>query len=349
MKFELNEKEKEAKITIQSYDDLFYLYLLIEEGDELYGWSYRNKKIYSKEGKAERAEKERVYLGISVEKAYFHPSLTGLKVIGSIIYRPENFEASGHHSFLINIGDTIKLKKEDWSSALIQSIIKEIRETYPKSIIISVDYGNIAIALLHNQRFQIIYSEEKSLGGKREISKRDEQLETFLKVCIDNALEIISKTNPELIILYGPSNLKDIIYERIKKIERNIFRVSGSIGGIEGIYEALRNEEVLKILTVFGHEESMLTLEPLLSKAEKIAMGIKEVKEAASLKAIDKLFISTKLLKNVSKEELNEIKKISEQVKIYGGSINIVDEESEAGKTLEKLGNIIALLRFNLY
>ncbi|HLI46061.1 MAG TPA: hypothetical protein VKU94_02600 [Geobacterales bacterium] len=347
MKLILNEEE--AKITVQSEDDLFYLYLLIEEGDEIYGWTYRNRKIYGREGKAERGEKERVYLGIRVEKSYFHPSLSGLKIIGSLIYRPEDFEASGYHSFLINIGDTINLKKSNWNSALVQSVLKEIKESYPKSLIVALDYGSFAIAALYNQRFDIIYSEEKSVGGKREKIKRDEMLEEFLKNCTKNTREAIMKVNPELVIFYGPSSIKDMVYEEVKRSEKNIFRVNGSIGGVEGIYEALRNEEVLKILSLFGHEEESFTLESVLSNSEKIAFGIEEVKSAASLRAVDKLFISTKLIKNVTKEKLEEIRKIAEEVKLYGGSIKIIAEESEAGKTLDKMGNIIALLRFNLY
>jgi len=341
--------DEEAKITIQNNDDLFYLYLLLEEGDEIFGWTYRSRKIYEREGKAERGEKERVYLGIRVEKAYFHPSLDGLKVIGPLIYRPEDFEASGYHSFLITIGDTITLKKTDWNSALIQSILKEIKETYPKSLIVSIDYGNFAIAALYNQRFDIIYSEERSLGGKRERIKRDENLEEFLNNCIKNLQEAILKIDPEIIIFYGPTTIKDNIYEKVKKLHRNIFRVSGSIGGIEGIYEAFRNEEVLKILSLYGHEEESFTLEHILSNSEKIAIGIEEVKNAAILRAVDKLFLSTKLIKNVNRERLEEIKKIAENVKLFGGSIKIIPEESEAGKTLEKMGNIIAILRFSLY
>ncbi len=346
MKVSFNEKHNEATFTIQSLNDIFHFYLILEEGDELYGWSYRQRKIYDSEGKSEKGERERVYLGIRVEKVYFN-SKKDVKVIGSIIFRPEYFEASGHHSFTIGLGDTVKVIKKDWSSAIVQTILKNIKEEYPKSLIISLDYGSIAIAKLDQNGMSILFSEEENIGGKRDSSMRDETFNRFIQKCTNISKKFISEISPELVILYSPSNLKDILYENLKEDFEKIFRVRGSIGGLEGIYESLRNEDSLKILSLHGHDETA-SLEHLLSKPEKIAIGMEEVKKVVELRAIDKLLISTKLLKSSAQEELQELKKISEKVKRYGGSIKIIDEESDFGKTMEKLGNVLAILRFNL-
>ncbi len=347
MKLSFNEKHNEATFTIQSRDDIFYFYLILEEGDELYGWTYRQRKFYSKEGKAERGERERVYLGIRIEKAYFS-SNNELKVVGSIILRPEDFEASGHHSFNIGLGDTVKLVKKDWSSPIIQTILKNFKEEYPKSLIISIDYGSLAIAELDHNRMNILFSKEESIGGKGDSIKRDEALKNFIQDCKRISKDFISKISPKLVVLYSPSILKDIIYEDLKEDFEKIFRVNGSIGGLEGIYEAMRNEDVLKILSLHGHDET-ISIEHIVGRSEKIAIGIEEVSKAAELRAIDKLFISTKFLKNSSQEDLRRLREVSEAVKRYGGSIKIVDEESDSGKTMEKFGNILAILRFELY
>jgi Predicted RNA-binding proteins len=74
MKLELDKKDKIATITLQHINDLFYLYLLIERDDEVLGWTFRQKKV-SNAGQQIRGEKERVYLGIKVNKVYFHPLL----------------------------------------------------------------------------------------------------------------------------------------------------------------------------------------------------------------------------------------------------------------------------------
>ena len=39
----LNLEEKTAKITIQNLEDLFYLYLLIDENDEIFGFKGNRK------------------------------------------------------------------------------------------------------------------------------------------------------------------------------------------------------------------------------------------------------------------------------------------------------------------
>jgi stalled ribosome rescue protein Dom34 len=52
MKINLNSKENTATITIQNLNDLFSLYLLVERGDELYGYSYRQEKFSTKEGES---------------------------------------------------------------------------------------------------------------------------------------------------------------------------------------------------------------------------------------------------------------------------------------------------------
>lgn len=347
MKLSLNEKENEAKITIQNYDDLFNLYLILEEGDELYSWTLRQKKIYKREGKAERGERERVYLGIKVKKVRFDKSSNSLKVLGELIYKPEDFEASGHHSFKLSLGDTVKIKKEDWSSEIIKEILEKSKETYPKSLIVSIEYGSIAIAELSEESFKILYSKEESIGGKQMENDREGNLSRFIEECSRIIKEYFSKIDPKVVILYGPSNIKDRIFENLKDYIENIHRVSGSIGGLEGIYEAIRNEEALKILSKEG-EDSLFSFDSLLKEPEKIAIGMKEIEEAALYRAIGMLIISTKFLKNASEEDIEKLRSIAKLVKKFGGSIKIINEETDFGKTLSSFGDVIAKLRFSL-
>lgn len=346
MKLSLSEKDKKITITPQSYDDIFRIYLLLEEGDELYGWSYRQRKVYDREGRAERGERERVYLGIKVEKVSFD-SERGLKVLGSIIQRPEELEASGHHSFNIGVGDTVTIVKKEFNPLMIRYVTKNVKEFYPKSLIVAIDYGDFAIAKLEEDRMQVLLSIKENVGGKRASLNRDFLLDRFIEECEKLTKSCIEKTMPNLVVFYGPSNLKDILYERLKDDLKSAFRVSGSIGGLEGLYEALRNEEVLKILSLHGYEET-ISLESLLSRTDKIAIGLDEVKRAASYRAVERLIISSKLLKQLEPSMLEELKKLAESIEAQGGKIKIVDENSESGKTLEKFGNLIAILRFNI-
>jgi protein pelota len=350
MKINLNSKENTATITVQSLNDLFSLYLLIERGDELYGYSYRQEKFSTKEGESVRGEKRKIYLGIKVEKAYFHEFSDVLKVIGPIIEKPEDFDLGGHfHSFNIKIGDTIILKKSNWDSAIIKSILKNISEVYPDTLIIAIDYNEIAIGKLEKHGLKIFYDKKENIGGKR-YENGGFDIENFIKRNYSVVMDFINKTKPTIVILYGPSIFKEILYEQIKTIKSNIYKIAGTSGGIEGLYEALRNDEVLKVLALNTNIMDNFSLANLIQREyEKLAIGLQEIVEISSFtNAIDKLLISTKLLKESDSEKATLIKNIAEYVSKQGGEIHIIYENSELGRMLESLGNIVAILRYKV-
>jgi len=348
MKLELDKKDKIATITLQHINDLFYLYLLIERDDEVLGWTFRQKKV-SNAGQQIRGEKERVYLGIKVNKVYFHPFTDTLKIIGFISLKPEEMELGGHyHSFNVKVGDTIKLKKEDWDSVIVKSILKKIKEVYPTTMIISVEYTNIAVALLTSVGLKTLFSKNEEHSGKRHYFDREKLISNFLEEVSREIKNLISLYNPDVIILYGPGNIKDRLYNEMKSKTKTIFRITGSIGGVEGIYEALRNEAVLKSLSTYSDYEDIFVLNKIQENPEKVAIGIDEIKRAAEYGAIDKLIISTEYLKSLEKDKLDEIKKIGEIVVAKGGLISLVYSNNEMSSSLSKLGNILALLRYQL-
>jgi Predicted RNA-binding proteins len=348
MKINLNNKDNTATITLQSLNDLFSLYLLIEKGDELYGYSYRQEKFSTKEGEKVRGEKKRIFLGIKVEKIYFHKFSNALRVIGPIIEKPDDFEIEGHfHSFGIKVGDTILLKKSNWDSVIIKSILKNISEVYPDTLIVAIDYDEIAIGKLEKYDLKILYEKKENLGGKR-YENGKLSIENFIKRNSVIVVDYINKVKPKIVILYGPSIFKEILYEQIKSIDINIYKVSGSSGGIEGLYESLRNEEVLKILALNTNINNFFLSNLIQKEYEKLAIGLEEIKEISVSNAIDKLLISTKILKESDLEKLDLIKNIAENVSKQGGEIHIIFEDSELGEMLEKLGNIVAILRYKL-
>jgi len=338
----LNLEEKSAKITIQNLDDLFYLYLLIDENDEIFGFTQRQEKILNKEGKVEKVDKKRIFLGIKVKKVYFHQFSDSLKVIGNIIEKPEDFNIAGmHHSFNLKVGDTIILKKEDWDSKIVKSILKSVKETYPNSLIVAVDYGEIAIGNLSKQGLRIVFSKSENIGSKRDNIDREKLIKKFIEESVNEIKKQIINLKPSLTILFGPSIVKDLIFEKIKDF-KNIFRVSGSVGGIDGIYEALNNEEVLRILSNYEEFEDYILFKQIRDNFEKVAVGLEEVKKASEKGMVDKLLISTKILK----ENRIEIKEIAENVKKFNGDIRIINENSNLGEMLEKFGNIACILRW---
>ncbi len=348
MKLSLDKKENLATITLQHINDLFYLYLLVDKEDEIFAWTYRQKRV-TNHGQQVRGEREKVYLGIKVEKIYFHPFTDSLKVVGIVSYKPEELILSGHHhSFNIKVGDTIKLKKYDWDSIITKSILKRIKEVYPTTLIVSVEYFNIAIGILTNLGLKIIYTQFEDVSGKRHSFDREKALDLFMTNSLKEIKKAIVSHNPDLIILYGPGILKDKVYDEIKKEANNIFKIAGSVGGVEGLYESLRNENVLKLLSNYTDYEDLFILTSIQNNPEKVAIGMEEVKKAASLGSIEKLVISTEYLKSLEKDKLVEIKKIGEEVVSKGGIINLVYEDTTFGDSLLRLGNIVAILRYQL-
>jgi len=79
------------------------------------------------------------------------------------------------------------------------------------------------------------------------------------------------------------------------------------------------------------------------------AYGIKEVKQASDAGAIKKLLVTDEIIHKLREEnKFEELDKIMKAVDQQKGDVHIISTDHEAGKKLQGLGGIGAILRYNL-
>jgi protein pelota len=84
----------------------------------------------------------------------------------------------------------------------------------------------------------------------------------------------------------------------------------------------------------------------LVHKGEKkYVMGMREVADAASIKAIDSLVFSDSIFQTADE---NDLVRLLNLVESYGAQTFAVDSSTDIGLRVSSLGGIVALLRYTI-
>lgn len=339
--------ENTIKVKVESLDDLLYLYMLLKEGDIVWGYTSRQMKVHRGYG-SERIGRISAILGIKLKKIKFRAFDNKITLMGVIVDAPEHLEIEGkHHSIIVSEGTMITIFREyGWEDKLVQHIISRARKLRRNALIVALDQEECAIGLISDQGLKVLTEIEGISASKRGYKYDKREYEIYLDKIIKNIINELKRTEVKKIILYGPGFIKEKVHKKLIETGiKNIVVFSGSIGGIGGIKEALRNEKVEKVIGDIDILEDLKMVRSLISE-HKVALGLSEVEKAANAGAIDTLIISSDFLKDP--ENFQRIKNIALTVNKYGGKIRVIYEDSEAGELLKKLANIGAILRYNI-
>jgi len=350
-----DEKRGVMKLRVENQDDLWLLYNIIDEGDIVYAKTSREIKV------GERSARKPMILGIRVKKLEFQSFTERLRINGIIIEEPEKYEERGfrgsHHTINLDIGKEIVIIKENWSKQTIKRINEACKKTKMKTMILSIDDEEVAVAILRDYGVEILFEMALRLPGKREAQRREEKMMKKLSEIANKIKELVKQTSIETLVISGPSYMREKIAERIKKIfaseklKPRIYEENTSNGGVRGIYETLRREAIMKALSEYGIiEEAKLIselLELLIKNEGKVAFGIDEIEKMAKMGAIEKLYVIDEILHSYGEIRL-KIEKIMREVEAKRGKIKIFSSIHEPGKQLKSLGGMAAILRYKL-
>lgn len=350
-----DEKKGVMKLRVESQDDLWLLYNIIEEGDIIYAKTSREIKV------GDKSSRKTMTLGIKVKKLEFQPFTERLRINGIIIEEPEKYEERGfrgsHHTINLDIGKEIIIIKDEWSKQTIKRISEACKKTRMKTMILSIDDEEVAVAILRDYGVQIVFEEALRLPGKGEAERREEKITKILSEITSKIRELIKNTSTETLIISGPSYMREKITAKIRraleseKLKPRIYVENTSNGGIRGIYETLRREKIMEALREYGiMEEAKLIselLQLIIKEEEKVAFGLGEIEKLAKVGAIDRLYVLDEILHSYG-EIRSKIEEIMKEVESKRGKIKIFSSIHEAGKQLKSLGGVVAILRYKL-
>ena len=350
----IDKKKVEISVRIENLNDLWTLYNVISEGDEVSARTQR--RVVLKEGSS--GERKVMRLKLKVEAVSFHEFSNRLRVKGKILEGPSDFVSYGsYHTFNLEVQHKLSISKEKWLNHELKRIKESSKfETNFIMLFIAIETGLATIALITNFSHKRIATIKTNIPGKRyEQSYRNKALNEFYEDIGKVLQENLKAYDINLIIICGPGNTKDYFITHLNKIldSRYLSKIENchaSSGTESAILETLKSKKLAKIKKDIKILQETELIEKVIAQfaedADLIVIGIDEVSEASERGALKHLLIADKLIRGVSKEYKLKIEDIITNVEKAGGEISIMSTENLAGERLVNLGSLIGILRY---
>jgi protein pelota len=350
----IDQKHSKITVTPENLNDLWALYNIIREDDEISARTQR--RVVLKEGS--KGERKTMRLKLKTETVSFHEFSNRLRVKGKILEGPEDFVSFGsYHTFNIEPLQKIDIIKEKWSKHELRRL-KE-RSKFESNFIIlfvAIETGLATIAIITNFSHNRIATIKKHVPGKRyQQSYRNKALNEFYEAIGKVVMENLKAYEVNLIILSGPGNTKNHFMEYLKKILNSTIKINiqichASSGTESAIIETLKSKELAKLKEQVKSLQETDKIEKILTQfsrdADLILIGLEEVYEASERGAIKLLLIADIMIRGASKAKKLKIEKVITNVEKSGGEISIMSTENIAGEQLVNLGSILGILRY---
>ncbi|AFK22946.1 mRNA surveillance protein pelota [Pyrococcus sp. ST04] len=352
----LEEKPKEGKVKIkvETLDDLWHLYHVINEGDIVYAKTLRKQSQRGDSLRPEKVEVIPVFLGVRVEKVNLHRFANQLRVTGPIVYASrEDVPLGKYHTIAIEPGTVVTIQKEKWRSHHIERIKEAVEASKrAKVMIVVIEDGEAEIAIVREYGLDFIASIRYNIGGKRYNVKREEEEARFFHDIAKTMLELFERENIEKAIVAGPGFYKEdfvkFLKENYPELAKRVVTDDTSMGGRTGIYEVIKRGTVDKVYAESRVSKEIHFVEKVIEEIAKngpVAYGLREVEEAINYGAVDVLLVLDELLKGEAREKIEELMELARNLR---AKVLVVSSEHEGGDKLKALGGIAALLRFKI-
>jgi protein pelota len=353
----MNLKKGIAKVLPESLDDLWHLYNVILEKDEVHARTTRELKVEDQYARPKRGKRVPVLLGVKVEKMFWDKILNRLRIHGIVCEAPEKINIKGsHHTIDVTLNKPLTIVKTEWLNHQVDRLKRASRVTAAPLIIMSIDDEEYCVAVLRQYGVDVKAEEKTRLPGKLEAEKRTGAMRDFFKTASKFLREVwISFGSP--IVIIGPGFIKNDFFNYVKReaidIANAVIDVKGvNNAGVAGIHEALRSGVFTKALKHVRVAEETKVMEEVLARLGKgrgdITYGFVEVEKASAYGAVEKLLVADTTLRETPDEKRKALEKIMKEVEEKGGHIMVISTEHEAGTELLSLGGVAALLRFPL-
>jgi len=353
----MNLKKGFVKAIPETLDDLWHLYNVIYESDEVYTRTKREIKPDEKYARPKRGKRVPVFLGVKVEKIAWEKLLGRLRVHGTILEAPENVPTGAHHTLNIALNKPLTIVKKNWARHHTERLKRASKTSEKPITIIAIDDESYVIATTTQYGVEVKVEERIKLPGKLEAEKRSGAIKGYFRKALNSLRQVWTATRSPIAIIgvgFVKNDFAKFLENEAADVAESVVDVkSVNNGGVAGIYEALRSGVLLKTMKYMRIVEETETMEEVLKRLGKsqlnVAYGFEEVKKAAELGAIEKLVLADTMLRETSDEKrllLEDLMRIVEQKR---GKIMVVSTEHEAGAKLITLGGIACLLRFSIH
>ncbi|MFX1582845.1 MAG: mRNA surveillance protein pelota [Promethearchaeota archaeon] len=353
---------KTGKIVVvpEDMDDLWHLYNVILPGDQVAARTVRRvRRDIDDSSRPDKGERRSMFIRLSVEEVSLHKYSNRLRVKGKILEGPEDFVSTGtYHTINVEPGLKVEIVKERWPNILLKRIQEATTRKGQRLIVIAVEENQASIGIIDDSGIEVRVEIHGTARGK--YGKYVQTAETMDQMFAGIALQLreLLEQLPEntRIVIVGPGSTKeklaDFITNKVPKSKGRIHLEHVSTGTVTGIYEALNRGIVERIASEIRLTQEIRLMDELMThlgkNTGKAAYGWEEIKRAVQFGAIETLLVLDKLFREAEPGFRRELENVMRQVEKQAGSLEIFSREHQAGKQLEGLGGLAAILRFRL-
>jgi len=335
-------KTGRIKLRVQTLDDLWHLYNVIEPDDLVFALTERREDSRADAVRAERGDKKKMFLGIRVEKTEFHEFTDWLRVHGTIEEGPQDL--GSYHTLNLTVDEDLTIQKV-WTRHQLD-IIERAERSVEKPLVtfISIDDDEATVAQLREYGVKFVASVTSGKSGKFFKTKAKKPDEFFEEI-----IGILKTYAPGPLVILGPGFAKEGFSKYGREKHPKFFEeaqvVSSGQTGMAGVQEVLKMGIGSKVLEESRVGMETQLVEQLLAEIGKnglFAYGRDDVKNAINANAVETLMVTSDCARERKFED------IMEAASNVGARIVVVSEHHDAGKQLDALGNIGAILRFRI-
>ncbi len=340
-------------------DDLLTLRRIIENGDYVFADTTRVIKKVKEFARPDKGERVKVRVSVRVESISLDDMVDRLRITGIITNTDNELVPRGiHHSLTVQVGDTITIDKNRKWNDVETNILKRSGNS-TNFILVAIDAQEAAVAKISGTHLKIIPNIYSGQSGKRyqHAAKNNPNIEIFfdnIAKTIQSIFSAAEEENNSTIIIFGPGETKrrfyNLLVEKHKLEKGKVSLIDGvDVAGEDGIFVFLRSPAIKeamsssKLATVSSILDEIMRL---VHKGDaKFAMGMQEVSNAASIKAIEYLVFSDSIFKTTDE---NDVVKLLNLVESQGAKSFAVDSSTDIGWRVSSLCGIVALLRYSI-
>ncbi|KAN0126944.1 pelota [Russula decolorans] len=375
-----------VKVRPEEDEDMWHLYNLIREGDNVRAPAIRRVQSVSATGSSE-SHRVRTTLTLRVTRVEFTPPITptsgagdpassapveptaSLQITGRVVEENEHVKMGAFHTLDIEANRDVRIEKPEWDSISLERIEEASQPGRGAEVgAVVCGEGTAAFCLLSQHMTVVLQRIDVPVPRKRagSATAHDKGLARFHDMLYQSFLRHIPYANPTLraIVIASPGWVRDAVFDYIMTqatqagnkallgARQKFLRVHVNSPHVHSLVEVLKSPEVVSRLkeTKFAREGIMLDsfFKMLASDEQRAWYGPDHVALAADRGAVGTLLISDELFRAGDPKVRKRYVSIVEDVREKRGEVLIFSSMHESGQQLNQITGIAAILTFPL-
>lgn len=329
------------KLRPQNQDDLWLLSQIIDINS--FATAKTTRKIKISETKV---EKKTYILKVSINSVKYENEV--LRLLGKVVSEVDDIPKGSSQSLSISINDLLTIE-QGWLNYQIEKLEDATKEKI-KILLIAMDREEAYFAKMTSNGYEILSN------FKGEVFKKSENGLVggggFYQEVSTKLEEYYERLNVDKIIVASPAFFKEDFLKQFKneEIKKKIHLATISSVGSNSFVELLKREEVKAVFSQERFEKELFYVDKFfeeLSKDGKCTYGLDQIKQKTEQGSVEILLLTTKLINAYrEKEEFKTLENLMKLVEQINGKVMIIESSNDAGKRLDGITGIGAILRY---